>query len=468
MKDIRIIIEPFCFLNILECTINKKINEHATATVKGIISEEMEDQYVEMALQEVPVMIKVVDDGGNETVIFSGIARDVSVHNENHVRTLTAELITESYRMDHMEYTRTFQDANMTYDDVLNCIGAPYENYDVILTTGSGTAIGDLITQYKETDWAFAKRLVSHFNSFLVPNYTMEGEKYFFGMPNKGEGKDIDPISYTLHKAVGEYLNKTHNQVEGLQESDAIYYCVKDREIYDLGQKVNFNGHPLYVYEIRTRMEGQELIHHYSLKTKTGFKIRQIFNERMIGASLEGTIIAVKQDKVKIHAHCDKEQNREKAKWFNYSTVYSSPDGTGWYCMPEEGDSVRLYFPNETEPEGYVISAAHLTSSAKEARTNPDHKSLRTKWGKELLLTPDAMIMTNNKGMSIQLLDADGIHIISNKAIKIISEEAIAISSATADLQVTAAKKVNLKQNQSQMTLQENVIFSGSQVNIQE
>ena len=47
------------------------------------------------------------------------------------------------------------------------------------------------------------------------------------------------------------------------------------------------------------------------------------------------------------------------ARWFPYATVYSSGDGTGWYCMPEIGDKIRLYFPTEKEQDAYVISAYH-------------------------------------------------------------------------------------------------------------
>ncbi len=468
MRDRRIVVEPFSFINLLGCTVKKHVGEHATALVQGIISEEAEDKYIEMALKETQAVIKAVDDEGAETVIFSGFVCDARLHNENLVRTLTIELVTQSYRMDRILQTRTFQNAGMTYDEVLDFIGADYTDYDVMMTTGSGTAIGDLIVQYQETDWAFARRMASHFNTFLVPDYIGGKQRYFFGMPQRGDGKAMDPISYTIHKAVGEFIDKTENDVDGLSESDAMYYWVKDREIYELGQRVTFKGRELYIFAVQTELEGEELVHYYSLKSEAGFKPRRIFNERMIGASLDATIIEVQQDTVKAHVHCDEKQDKATAKWFSYSTVYSSPDGTGWYCMPEEGDSVRLYFPDETEPEGYVISAAHLTSDDKKARTVPDNKSLRTKWGKELLLTPDSIVMTNNNGMSISLLDEEGISIVSDKAIRIVSEESIAVASVSADLQVTASEKITMKQGASQMDLQDGVVLSGAQLNVQE
>ncbi len=64
-----------------------------------------------------------------------------------------------------------------------------------------------------------------------------------------------------------------------------------------------------------------------------------------------------------------------------------------WYCMPEKGDSVRLYFPNENEAEAYVNSSVNEQSSNSSARSNPDEKSIKNKQGKEVLFQPDRLIL---------------------------------------------------------------------------
>ena len=74
-------------------------------------------------------------------------------------------------------------------------------------------------------------------------------------------------------------------------------------------------------------------------------------------------ITDVKKDTVKVVLMEDETGGWAGQKWFAYSTIYSSPDGTGWYCMPEKGDSVRLYFPNENEAEAYVNSSVNEQSS---------------------------------------------------------------------------------------------------------
>ena len=93
------------------------------------------------------------------------------------------------------------------------------------------------------------------------------------------------------------------------------------------------------------------------------------------------SVLSVSRDKVKVHIKADGSQDVGTAKWFPYSTVYSSPVGTGWYCMPEVNDKVRLYFPNEKEEDAYVISSIHLeggtaTGGGEAPRSNPDNKSI--------------------------------------------------------------------------------------------
>ena len=465
MRAYHVTIDPFEFTDLLRCDIYRAVNEHATARISGYIPREKEDLYMRMSFGDIEAAIRVQDDTGKEMVIFYGIVQNISINSTNSQKRLDLDLISASYLMDNREHTRTFQNAAMTYDSVLEQIGSTYDNYGVILTAGSENAIKDLIVQYRETDWEFAKRLASHFNSVLIPASFVKGTKYYFGLPGLQENTIYHTDEYTMSKSMGEYLNKTENEV-GIGEYDALYCQVEEREIYELAQRVSFMGNELYVFEIRSEMKGNELVHQYALKTRNGFNTQKIYNAKITGTSLAGRIIEVKQDIVKVHVSVDEKQDNGTAKWFSYSTAYSSPDGTGWYCMPEINDSVRLYFPNEKETEGYVISATHLEAGEQD-RSNPDHKSLKSKYGKEVLFTPNSMILTNNAGMYIEILDNEGINIVSNKRINIISDEAVAIVSTTSELQVVAPDEIVLEQSFTKVVLQDNVVMSGPQLVVQ-
>jgi hypothetical protein len=116
-------------------------------------------------------------------------------------------------------------------------------------------------------------------------------------------------------------------------------------------------------------------------------------------------VTAVKTDRVKVQLSIDSRQCDDK--WFQYDTVYSSPDGTGWYFMPEIGDSVRLQIPSEREEEAHVVSAVHVGQAS--TRSDPDVKSIRTKYGKAFICEPEAIHWTNGKGSTISMVDEEGI-----------------------------------------------------------
>ena len=154
-------------------------------------------------------------------------------------------------------------------------------------------------------------------------------------------------------------------------------------------------------------------------------------------------------------------------KWFAYSTIYSSPDGTGWYCMPEKGDSVRLYFPNENEAEAYVNSSVNEQSSNSSARSNPDEKSIKNKQGKEVLFKPDRLVFTNNKGMSIEIVDDEGILIESDKSITIKAKENIGIISMEQGVEMSAPEKIAFQQGNTMLELADDINVQGGRVNMQ-
>lgn len=468
MKDTQIIIEPVQFIQLDNLSIYKKNNDHARATIMGIIPQECEDECERLLMSNTYWKIKVKDEMESETFLFVGIIEEGKLHHQNELVSLEVSLISCSFLMDQVECNRSFQNAQMTYQQVLNFEKNAYGSFSFIMTTGENEQIGDIIIQYCETDWAFAKRMASRLGTSIIPACEVTGVKYWVGIPNRSKVVDINPIRYTTRKALGEHIYKTRNGLDNLVEQDSVYYEIEDREIYEIGQAVKFKNRVLYVYEVQTRLEGAELLHRYLIKEKSGFCIPRQYNSKQSGASIEGHVIDVLQDKVKVHLSIDEYQETSTAKWFDYSTVYSSPDGTGWYAMPEIGDAVRLYLPNETEEEGYIISAVHLVSTDENERSNPDHKSIKTKYGKEVLFTPSSLTLTNNKGMSIEILDGEGINIVSNKKISIISDESVAVASMTADIQVIAPESISIVQGETQINLQENVAISGAQLSVQE
>lgn len=487
MRDVKINTSLVTLLDVLECTIEKKINEHGMAVISGHIKSNKEEKVMEKLKKgDCFANILITDEEGKEEEVFYGIVQKAETLTVGGLKKITIYMKGSTVLLDCKERTRTFQDKNMTYDTLLS--QAEKENdAKHLMRIGRGENIKDIIVQYKETNWQFIKRMASRLGSFVMPYYKGEGIRYYIGLDTTGKAKEIDVMEYSMVSDMEEYLYKKKNNVEGISEKDTISYIVKTRDYADLGESIQFQGRTWYVYKEKSTLDGGELVHTYQLRSKGGFSQVRQYDTQLIGASLEGHILDVKTDKVKVCMNVDGTQDIGTAKWFCYSTIYSSPDGSGWYCMPEKNDRVRLYFPSEKEEEGYIISSIHVGGSASgeksdssssaggssgsgsssAPRTNPDNKSIMNKYNKQLELTPTSITMTNNNGMTIKLDDEEGIYIISDKDVVIEAEENLAIASVTESLSVEAKESIEMIQGDTKITMKEDIVVEGAEVKIQ-
>ena len=83
------------------------------------------------------------------------------------------------------------------------------------------------------------------------------------------------------------------------------------------------------------------------------------------------------------------------------------------------------------------------------------------------MFTPTSLVFTNNKGMSIEILDEEGIRITSDKSVFIKSDEAIQIASLEQSVSVIAPESIVLEQGQTKMTIQDEIHLDGAQVHIE-
>ena len=192
----------------------------------------------------------------------------------------------------------------------------------------------------------------------------------------------------------------------------------------------------------------------------------EAFQEEMTGCTLSATVTAVKEDKVQIVIKEDENMQQEPVVWYPYATVYSTPDGTGWYCMPEPGDRVRLTVPEKWEKEAFVTSSVHVETDSAD-RKNPDHKVFKSKYGKEVRFTPDSIVITNNQGNRIEMTDAEGIHIVSAHSVVLEAQEDMTITSNAGSLLVAGASSVSFKQKGTSIELENDISFVGGNLKIQ-
>ncbi len=464
MKAIKIHVSYFDYIAITELKIDRQVGEHAAARIRGNIRDEDVEEYRKLLTQKIWVTITVEDESGGKKVLMTGVIAGFSLESLQHVYTLELRLKSGTYLMDGRRHFRSFQDKSLTCRNVMERLNAAYGESGIVAEDSVNTAV-DFLLQYRETDWEFIKRIASRFGLAVTPEPAREGVYYYVGNLQYVTYEVEELLDCLSGKYIDAYMQNGANGTGSLKELDYIEYRLSTREIYGLWDFLVAKEQSGHVYRIHSEYTQGEMIHTYWLRPANGLKVLQTFNEGQQGCAFEAEIKAVTQDKVQIALMGDENSGQNITRWFPYSTGYSSPDGAGWYCMPEIGDRVRLQIPDAAEENGYVISAVHMETD--NGRKIPDHKSFKTRFGKELLFTPDSLELTNNKGMSVKIVDGDGIQIMSDKDITIVAGGTMTISSQEDSLIVAGTESVDIRQSGAGLHMAEDIVFTGGKFRIQ-
>lgn len=465
MKADKIFFSHFEFLTLETLKIDQQIGKHATAVCTGCIRDTDVEEYKRKLMEQKWVTITTEDNEGSKKILMTGVIAGFSLESKAHTTHLTLILKSGTYLMDTSLHFRSFQTSGISYLEVLNTINQTYGESGVKETGGLSSATIDFLLQYKETDWEFILRIASRFGLNVTPAIEKEGAFYYIGNANISTYQLPDSVSIGISKHMDQYMVKKSNGIGSPMEHDYLEYHISSREIYHIWDKLMLNNEGGYIYKIQSEYLNGELNHSYFFRPESGLETMERLNDKIQGCSFQAIVKEVKRDMVKVQLIDDENSNQSINKWFPYSTGYSSPDGSGWYCMPEPEDHVRFQIPGPIEEQGYVISSIHLKTN--NGRVNPDHKSFKTKYGKELLFTPDSIEMTNNKGMSIKIKDGEGIRIESNKNISITSKGNMTISSEDSSLTIAGTDRVNIKQGGAGLYIDKDISFKGGKFRIQ-
>lgn len=348
----------------------KQVNKHAYVRLAGMIPFDKKEEYEKLGREETWVQVNAVTEEGT-CILFYGVTTEMRLEVANGTCRMELVLRSGSSLMDKARRVRSFQSKKLTYADLLETCGQGTMKAVKIMTEAKGKETGQFLMQYMETDWEFIKRLAAMNGTVVVADCSTKGKKYYFGLPDKKAVALEDTVEYKTQCDMEEYRQKKARGME-ITPADTTSYLWESREIYELGDWGMFGGQKLVIWKIETRMKGSMLYHIYDMRPMPGLPEPAWHNPYISGVTLFGRVRDVSGEKVQIEISGDENKENAGACWFTYATVYSSADGTGWYCMPEIGDQVRLHFPTEKETEAYVASAYHEEKA--EFRKNPEVK----------------------------------------------------------------------------------------------
>ena len=181
-----------------------------------------------------------------------------------------------------------------------------------------------------------------------------------------------------------------------------------------IGSTVNFKGKELYVNSYEAEYIRGDLVFTYKLCRKKGIWQEKLYNEKLKGISLEGEVLEVSGEQVKLHLNIDEAQDQSKAAWFRYAP----PTGNIMYSMPIVGTSANLYFPNERNEEPIVIGCVRKNGSSSEKFSNVNNRYFATESGNNLDLLPGAINFTR-PGLSATFNDGGGINLNSSSTLSL-------------------------------------------------
>ena len=407
---------------ILECEIESREGNHSTA----IIFARMNREEFVFEIPDCQSFEVLLHEGSEKKILFTGILSDIQISESGQTKTVRIEGKSRSWLMDRYKRSRSFQNENMTYQQLIKEILMEYEGTDLSYTAEE-KKVGSLIVQYEETDWDFLQRVLSQAGMMLTPDSRQPGLKIYAGVPNL-LGTEFAYRILDMEKDMNEYYVLKANG-RAVHTADFTRYKVASEQLLSIFEPVTIQQTTLVAYSCRYSFTNQEMQGIYELQNAKGLTRATVYPMHLIGVALNGNVVNVSGTKVQVAMEVDGNNKESARHWFPYSTLSASSDGSGWYCMPEIGDDVRIYFPSKQESEAIALSAVSNYSApadGEDRMSDPNSRYLRTRSGQELALAPDYIRLSCGGGVSAVTVQSDGkVKIQAQSIVKAFAQEEI-------------------------------------------
>lgn len=388
-NDIKVYGE-IAFSKINTCSFTARPNEHAKLFIEGYVQE---DDAVRLEQMQMSGTYCEIRDGASATVIFSGIYRAVSVHHVNGLITVKAEIVSATQMLDHEKKSRSFQDAEATYGQIVNEVLSDCPGAVALLCKEADTPIGKPLIQYRETDWMFIKRLAGMLGISLVSDYRTFVPMFSFGTFDSNTTAVETP---QYGKQISEKYYRNGGKQGGCYKGDYQSFCFQERKNIPLGNKVSFGGGTFMVHEQKGELRNGELIYTYQIG-RQGFFAQPVVNRGGMGrVAVKGKIISTEGETVQVAL--DMDGNKTEAA--RYSFPWTPVQGNAFYCMPEIGTCAVVCF---TEHGAYAFASLRMNGEENSEFSAPSRRCFTSKEGKRLRFYPNTLSFEASDNLQIRL-----------------------------------------------------------------
>lgn len=419
--------------------ITEKPGEHASLYVEAVLDSDRSENDFHQIKDTISLKYR---KEGNEHVLFYGVVDKVFMNKDGKEWLLKLEARDGTCQMDVKRRNRIFQNPQMSVHQLISKIMDGYSGSDHMVHLPD-EPVAQLLVQYEETDWEFLKRFLSKYKENIYPDPAFPDIRFEAGLSPKPENQNWDKLPYQLSQDFIRLESMKENGISELTRSQNTVYQIESYDIVSIGSQITYKGTSWYVESAERSLKDGLLKNQYCLRQKESLKVLPYYNGNITGISIDGKIASVKRNQVQVNMEI--EAGDGEKYWFPFSTVAASSDGSGWYCMPEKGESVRVYFPIDDEKEAYVVTNVKgqkpQAGGSSEAMGNPNHRNIKTAQGNQVQMTGEGVLIKAGNGQGSIFLKKSGEVVLD-------AQKGITISAAE-NLNITAKKDLTVKSQTS-------------------
>lgn len=418
---------PIPYVSILDMSIDEAKNEHGELKIRFILKGNTAEESI-LGLHNQPIKVKTPE--GNP--IFSGVILDIQADGEAEYKEVTIGALSNSCKADIERNSRTFQDSGKTLSSVaksvLSACGAK-------VTVKEDAAIPHIIYQNNETDWQFVNRIANQYGIPVFTDCRQDGILISLGALGF-QSKELEQNA--LHKAEVKDLAELR-RIQANADSGASAYSFGGNQ-YVTADLTIATGDAVgdeFVSGNHISVKKQLVENSVFLYKKTAVKssCAEMTGTALVSSVITGTVLAVKENDIQVQFDVDSEALGSEL-WIPYESAISN----SFYCMPDVGDKVFVYYENNGKIA--CLGSKHVNTGLPDFQT-PKEKVL-TANDKMIRFTPSAVHFTTTRKLhdteseeeiTVFMDDSQGIVITSGKEISIETMESITLSAMEAPME---------------------------------
>ncbi|MFR1351660.1 MAG: DUF6531 domain-containing protein [[Clostridium] symbiosum] len=444
---------PYPVVTIVDFRSSESLNAHAEIALEAVIEEEKAAECLNQNAENQTIKAGVMENGREVPAFFMGYLSELDIYYEKGQAMLMLTAVSYTRKWDVSRLSRSFQNLDFTYGDIINSVLSGYPGAEWMGKADTERRISGLILQYEETDWEFLCRLSTHFSTFIMTDPSTEGGRIYFGIPEIDEGECVEEDDYEIAQNIAGYQDNVYNAgLDGLSQ-DNLQWRIISRKRWKMGERVTWNQVPCLVVSVQLQAYNSDILYAYTLGRADGLYSQSYGNRSIIGLSLPALIKERSGNQLRVQFKLDPGYQPGNNVYYTYAI-----ETVSWYCIPEIGSMVHIYFPTWDESYAIAVHAMRLGSAQAGRKKAVGDKSFTTCDGKEMLFTESGITFLSDAGMASTLsLERSGTLKLEGKNIAIGADLSSKIGEATVvvgeDEKTVTAKIITIKSETGQVTL---------------